>query len=719
MVEVEVRKERAVPTRETAARLQQDLKLSLGQTQSVPDMLMTAPLAINLLGQIKLLAFTDHALRIRLTEPSGGFKHLKRKTLSSAIIQIVDQATESFDSAEKALRRIRMQTNVMFGKTGHVQTILICLQDPRAAKRDLRNSMTQFEQDMERCATWASEAEAEFDALVKSACEVRLALADEITNTSEQEEKLRHNRVRVETQKDIQNTALDVLKARTTDAESDFRVAKMQYQETAAKGEGSALAIAAAVGIGSSFTSLINGAISVFKDAPKLTSVAIKAIRSIGTIGIDRQTSVCDSNGKKASGSPTREGSVVHGLDPGLLAAEQIESRLMGLSRLMDDDLRTTASEDLSEIKSYANRFSALKTTLGKPQSKHTTSASAILDEALDLTAAIAAQGQRNLTAGQWEAKTARWRQDMASLLTRATQLQTYAASQPGQGSGGPLDPSSLKTIDPSCPAFERVLHQRHQKLLITRSAMNGARSNMYKAADMQLQLQARITEISCQMSEVQHKQDVAAETKKILSKSMGILVEMKLQVQQLTGFFNSLANIINIVCMGHAEQYLRAIDAGVTRQGGHFAIAYSEQQLQVIRETLITLRGDFGFVVHSADMYQEVATTHINPWIRMAANLPLSAGPAEQEEAKRELEKETLASANAIKLLAERETERYHKTQDDRVEEIEKELSRLGLPPLSEDDENLKAIAIGVKESSDEIARDIEEAGRLFEHDL
>jgi hypothetical protein len=40
-------------------------------------MLMTAPLAINLLGHIKLLAFSDHALRIRLREPKNGFIHLQ------------------------------------------------------------------------------------------------------------------------------------------------------------------------------------------------------------------------------------------------------------------------------------------------------------------------------------------------------------------------------------------------------------------------------------------------------------------------------------------------------------------------------------------------------------------------------------------------------------------------------------------------------------------
>jgi len=78
MAEVETRgRGAAIARRKVANCLQQDIKLSLGQSQSLPDMLMTAPLAINLLGQIKLLAFTDEALRIRLTEPRGGFQHLQ------------------------------------------------------------------------------------------------------------------------------------------------------------------------------------------------------------------------------------------------------------------------------------------------------------------------------------------------------------------------------------------------------------------------------------------------------------------------------------------------------------------------------------------------------------------------------------------------------------------------------------------------------------------
>lgn len=77
MNEVAKASDLAVARREAARRLQQDLKLSLCQGQSLPDMLMMAPLAINLLGQIKLLAFSDKALCIQLEEPRSGFEYLQ------------------------------------------------------------------------------------------------------------------------------------------------------------------------------------------------------------------------------------------------------------------------------------------------------------------------------------------------------------------------------------------------------------------------------------------------------------------------------------------------------------------------------------------------------------------------------------------------------------------------------------------------------------------
>ena len=66
------------PSRKTAAtRVQQELRLSLKQNKTLPELLTSAPFAINFLGQLRLLAFSDSAVRITLQRPENGFKHLQ------------------------------------------------------------------------------------------------------------------------------------------------------------------------------------------------------------------------------------------------------------------------------------------------------------------------------------------------------------------------------------------------------------------------------------------------------------------------------------------------------------------------------------------------------------------------------------------------------------------------------------------------------------------
>ncbi|KAI3317962.1 hypothetical protein HD806DRAFT_351559 [Xylariaceae sp. AK1471] len=127
----------------------------------------------------------------------------------------------------------------------------------------------------------------------------------------------------------------------------------------------------------------------------------------------------------------------------------------------------------------------------------------------------------------------------------------------------------------------------------------------------------------------------------------------------------------------------------------------------------MILLRGHFGFV-KSADLYLDIAGTHINPCLRMAANLPLSASPDDQSRAKEQLQQATEESAAAIKKLAQKELDEYHKQLEDRCQEIETELQ--ALPSSTDNTDNLKAIEDGVKESSGEMAEENELKRGLYD---
>lgn len=407
------------------------------------------------------------------------------------------------------------------------------------------------------------------------------------------------------------------------------------------------------------------------------------------------------------------------GIDPGLFTSEQIEMQLFNLDRLLqvNEDRLVIAEGRRSEIQACAKQLDYLEKGLGEFNSKHTSSARAILSEALDVTAAVLTDGKTDKSREDHDEsrrKINSWSNTTRSLFNRATKLRSFAASQPGQGFGSSMDSAALN-VPPSHSSYSYILRQRYQRLLITRAAMNEARNNLEKMTQKQLEVQKQTIENARALKELESKEATMEDTKKILRKSIDIMTAMQIQVRQLSGFFNALANIISIICKGYAEQYLETIKAGITEQDDHFTVAYSEGQLQIIRESVIALRGHFAFVVHSVDMYQEIATMHINPCIRLVANLPLSADSKKQEEAKKFLEKKTEESSNAIEELAKKELEAYHRAFESRIQEIEEEIASIDLPDAVEDEENLKAIGDGVKEAGEKMSEDLEDIGNLF----
>ena len=52
-------------------------KSSLALHDDMPDLLSRAPLALNLLGQCRLLAFSDKVGSIEMSPPAGNWQHLR------------------------------------------------------------------------------------------------------------------------------------------------------------------------------------------------------------------------------------------------------------------------------------------------------------------------------------------------------------------------------------------------------------------------------------------------------------------------------------------------------------------------------------------------------------------------------------------------------------------------------------------------------------------
>lgn len=292
--------------------------------------------------------------------------------------------------------------------------------------------------------------------------------------------------------------------------------------------------MAVAIGSGSSVTGLINATISLFKETPKVAIETVKAAgEAVKTVTQWTPIRIYNTNPGAASIPQTvrsiEQNAVLSqqptslGIDPALFAAEEIETQLLNLDRLLNEDLVAIVEDGGFEIIACAKRLDNLKEGLGEFHSKHTLKARAILNEALEVTAAILAKGKTDKSRGdqdEWSKRINFWSNTTSFLLNRATKLRSFAASQPGQGFGGSMD-SAAMNVPPSTSSYSKFLRQRHQKLLITRAAMNEARNNLERAAQKQLQVQNRTVENARALKELEIKEATMEDTKKILRKSM------------------------------------------------------------------------------------------------------------------------------------------------------------------------------------------------------
>jgi hypothetical protein len=125
------------------------------------------------------------------------------------------------------------------------------------------------------------------------------------------------------------------------------------------------------------------------KETPKLaTEVVRTAGHTVGHIVGRGHVNItyAENNGP----APPRAEQTSHiGIDPALLAAEQIERQLVRLHELLHGSLFGILQNGGSEITACSKQLETLKHSLGDFQSRHTVNANGILGDAIEITSSI------------------------------------------------------------------------------------------------------------------------------------------------------------------------------------------------------------------------------------------------------------------------------------------------------------------------------------------
>jgi hypothetical protein len=147
------------------------------------------------------------------------------------------------------------------------------------------------------------------------------------------------------------------------------------------------------------------------------TAVAIETVRAMGGRGSRNEPNA------QNHAQPQQQSDM--GVDPALLAAEQIENRLYQFKELLNDDQATTLRDGASDVLECSQRLQSLKTSLGGFSSKHTLEARSILEDAISVAKSISKSAEMNTSGSDnsaaWSDKLDRWRQVIDTCLGTAT----------------------------------------------------------------------------------------------------------------------------------------------------------------------------------------------------------------------------------------------------------------------------------------------------------
>ena len=183
------------------------------------------------------------------------------------------------------------------------------------------------------------------------------------------------------------------------------------------------MATGALLGVSSGVSGLINATVSVFKETPKIAIETMQAVGRIGSFKGQHPPPKSDiSNASNANqATPGVEHQSTLGIDSAFLAAEQIETQLLNLNDLLNENLPVLVEDGGTEVLACSKRLEALKNSIRQFQSKYTLNARGILDEALTITTSILnvnnPSASKKISSSDWQKRIDRWQKSIKALL--------------------------------------------------------------------------------------------------------------------------------------------------------------------------------------------------------------------------------------------------------------------------------------------------------------
>ncbi|TBU23615.1 hypothetical protein BD311DRAFT_768173 [Dichomitus squalens] len=670
------------------------------------DVLLPAPMAVSILGQLTLVAT---ATDFKLVKPADGFKHVRYPdSFRATITQLVNSGAlalnrsfVNFDEINKRCAAIRPGVNnIVQLLVGHPDNT--ARENEQAIERYLPNQINSLSRTVEACLEKAKETDRVFNQLLELTMEIHEACT---ATQGYNESRIREAELRKAFLAKEQEAAEEMKRI----GEDAVKQAREDYAKS---------------------QTLFNQAVKSMPTAGQIAGLNLldmgQGILHAVTFGAVRRPGA--SSGGTTSGQPPPQQRVTP-YDPGFQKASMLRELAESLHILLTCGPNSTPSWNAVKASDGTGcidirvKFEEVLASIkrGDPKNGRATAKAATLAErGIEYSQKledIVPPGDEMQIARLTGAVSA-WRD---SVLAFASEADLHSASSPISSSVQAFIPAPNMGGGSSA---ELAVRGAQYNLAVTSAQLNASRENSRFTSEKLMQVTGQLGDIMAQVVKIDIKKQNWEEIMAILLKAIDFLCELKRYLNNLVHFFNSVNNLVCISMREAADAFISIVkdaariedsaghnhERGTRQIGGVTLDAWARQ---AIYNHALSVAKISKVVENISDMYVTLYDGNVHPGVNMLLGMGKLVGSKDQAAiaaAGTEIQGWAQGASDRIIQLVSERAQANERDIEKRIAELEKSLGGI-LPRSSRIEEIVRTVEKEeVKKTGQELVATIEE---------
>ncbi|KAI0742067.1 hypothetical protein C8Q80DRAFT_1110850 [Daedaleopsis nitida] len=665
----------------------QDFALKSSYAFPSADVLVPAPMAVSILGQLTLVAT---AADFNLTKPSGEFTHIRYPdSFRATITQLVNtgclalnKSFVNFDEINKRCGAIRPGVNniiqLLVGHEGNTPR-----ENDLAIERHLPNQINALSRTIQACLDKAQETDNVFNGLLELTMEIHEACtATQEKNDSRVREAKQRQEI-LAREKEAAEKMREISQEVSKQAREDFVNAQQKFNEAVDSTPGE--------GFCNRFRITSNS----------LLQSTVSAV-TFGLVGARKRSSGGPDNaGMRATSPPEPSVDMSDALDPAYHKASSLRNYAEMLDTLLVAkengrlDWNAVKSPEFGGCTTVRVGFEQVYKSI-KPNHKHagkaTTDALTLARKGVGFAQRLGRLGPLGSEAdiATLTAEVSAWRDQVVAFA--ATADLKLGTSQLGSNVFLPQPNYSR-----SGSAADAAVRGAEYRMATTQAQLHASRESSKAATDKLMEVTGNLGEILGQIAQIDVQKQNWEEITGILIRAIDFLCELKKYLNNLVHFFDAVNNLVSVTLKEAADQFIQIVKdtTAIEHEPGKKpkklgSISLDAWARQAIYNHALSAAKISKVVENISDMYVTLYDSHVHPGVNMLLGMGklvgsddytavAAAGQEIQDWAKD-------ASDKIVQLVSERMHANERDIQD-RMKELESSLGSI-VPQTSRIDE-------------------------------